>query len=47
MRNQVTEPAGSYALQAAIAVEHARAADISWGAIALQYDALARIRPGP
>jgi RNA polymerase sigma-70 factor (ECF subfamily) len=44
------ERAGPYALQAAIAAEHARAsrADATnWRAIAQHYDALARVRPGP
>jgi len=43
-------PAGPYALQAAIAAEHARAprADATdWRAIARHYDALVRIRPTP
>jgi RNA polymerase sigma-70 factor, ECF subfamily len=41
---------GPYALQAAIAAEHARAKrseDTDWRAIARRYDALARVRPGP
>jgi RNA polymerase sigma-70 factor (ECF subfamily) len=45
-----TGPVGAYALQAAIASEHARApgADATdWRAIARHYDALARLRPGP
>jgi len=44
------QPAGPYALQAAIAAEHARAprADATdWRAIARHYEALARIRPTP
>jgi RNA polymerase sigma-70 factor (ECF subfamily) len=44
------EPAGAYALQAAIAAEHARAprADATdWRAIARLYDALQRLRPSP
>jgi RNA polymerase sigma-70 factor, ECF subfamily len=46
----VAAPAGPYALQAAIAAEHSRAAraeDTDWRAIAHHYDALARMRPGP
>lgn len=41
---------GPYALQAAIAAEHARAAraqDTDWPAIARRYDALAALRPSP
>jgi RNA polymerase sigma-70 factor (ECF subfamily) len=43
-------PAGPYALQAAIAAEHARAkraADTDWAAIARRYAELAAVRPGP
>jgi RNA polymerase sigma-70 factor (ECF subfamily) len=43
-------PAGAYALQAAIAAEHARsprAEATDWRAIAAHYAALARVRPGP
>jgi RNA polymerase sigma-70 factor (ECF subfamily) len=43
-------PAGPYALQAAIAAEHARAprADTTdWRTITRCYDALLRVRPGP
>jgi RNA polymerase sigma-70 factor (ECF subfamily) len=41
---------GPYALQAAIAAEHARARsadETDWRAIARHYEALARIRPSP
>jgi len=43
-------PPGAYALQAAIAAEHARApraADTDWRAIERLYGALVRLRPGP
>ena len=43
-------PPGPYALQAAIAAEHARAKradDTDWAAIARHYDELAAARPGP
>ena len=43
-------PAGAYALQAAIAAEHARAPRAEatdWRAITHFYDALVRVRPGP
>jgi len=43
-------PPGPYALQAAIAAEHARAPRAEatdWRAIKLFYDALVRVRPGP
>ena len=43
-------PAGAYALQAAIAAEHARAQRAEatdWRAITFFYDALVRVRPGP
>jgi RNA polymerase sigma-70 factor (ECF subfamily) len=43
-------PSGPYALQAAIAAEHARAkraADTDWDTIARRYDELALARPGP
>jgi len=46
----VAQPAGPYALQAAIAAEHARAAraeETDWRAIAQHYQALTRARPGP
>jgi RNA polymerase sigma-70 factor, ECF subfamily len=46
----IPEPSGPYALQAAIAAEHARASRAEatdWGAIARHYDALHRMRPGP
>ncbi|HKA14485.1 MAG TPA: DUF6596 domain-containing protein [Myxococcota bacterium] len=46
----VVPPAGAYALQAAIAAEHARAPRAeatNWRAIAERYDQLARERPGP
>jgi RNA polymerase sigma-70 factor, ECF subfamily len=44
------QPAGPYALQAAIAAEHARAPRAEatdWRAIARCYQALLRVRPGP
>jgi RNA polymerase sigma-70 factor (ECF subfamily) len=44
------QPAGPYALQAAIAAEHARAPRFDatdWPTIARLYDALLRVRPGP
>jgi len=44
------QPAGPYALQAAIAAEHARAtrAEVTdWRAILQHYDALVRVRPSP
>ena len=44
------QPAGYYALQAAIGAEHARALRAEatdWRAIARHYDALARVRPSP
>ena len=46
----IAQPPGPYALQAAIAAEHARAAraeETDWRAIAQHYDALTRARPGP
>ena len=46
----VAEPAGPYALQAAIVAEHARARRAEatdWRAIARHYEALVRARPGP
>ena len=45
-----TAPAGPYALQAAIAAEHARAPraeDTDWAAIARSYDALLALKPSP
>jgi RNA polymerase sigma-70 factor (ECF subfamily) len=47
---RAADPAGPYALQAAIAAEHARAPRgdaTDWRAIASHYAVLARVRPGP
>jgi RNA polymerase sigma-70 factor, ECF subfamily len=49
-RAHLANPAGLYALQAAIAAEHARApaaADTDWALIRALYDQLARIHPSP
>jgi RNA polymerase sigma-70 factor, ECF subfamily len=49
-RAHLANPAGLYALQAAIAAEHARApsaADTEWALIRALYDQLARIHPSP